>query len=147
MGFGPAAVLGVVAAGTSRPAIALVGDGAFGANPNVVATAVEMGIAPIWLVMNNSAFGTIAGLERKHYGSGYGCEFECAGAPYSPDFAAMARACGADGIRIERAEQLDPSLREAIASERPTLLDVPMRNTPVVTPGAWDIERIYHVAQ
>ena len=147
MGFGPAAVLGVVAADTGRPAIALVGDGAFGSNPNVVATAVEMGIAPIWVVMNNAAFGTIAGLERKHYGSGYGCEFYCDGSSYSPDFAAMARACGAEGIRIERAEDLRPRLSEAIASGRPTLLDVPMRNTPVETPGEWDIERIYQVAQ
>lgn len=147
MGFGPAAVLGVVAAGTRRPAIALVGDGAFGANPNVVATAVEMGIAPIWVVMNNAAFGTIAGLERKHYGTGYGCEFEADGSPFSPDFAAIARACGADGIRIERAEELEPTLRAAIASGRPTLIDVPMRNTPVATPGAWDIERIYRVVQ
>jgi len=55
---------------------------------SVVATAVEMGVAPLWVVMNNSAFGTIAGLERKHYGSGYGCEFEAGGQPYSPDFAA-----------------------------------------------------------
>jgi acetolactate synthase-1/2/3 large subunit len=59
----------------------------------------------------------------------------------------MARACGADGVRIERAEDLRPRLSEAIASGRPTLLDVPMRNTPVETPGAWDIERIYQVAQ
>lgn len=147
MGFGPAAVLGVVASGTHRPAIALVGDGAFGANPNVVATAVEMGIAPVWVVMNNSAFGTIAGLERKHYGTGYGCEFEADGAPYSPDFAALARAFGADGVRIERADELEPRLREALVSGRPTVIDVPMRNTPVATPGAWDIERIYHVAQ
>jgi acetolactate synthase-1/2/3 large subunit len=147
MGFGPAAVLGVAAAGTGRPAVALVGDGAFGANPNVIATAVEMGIAPVWVVMNNAAFGTIAGLERKHYGTGYGCEFIAADQPYSPDFAAIARAFGADGIRIERADELEPRLREAIASGRPTLLDVPMRNTPVETPGEWDIERIYQVAQ
>jgi acetolactate synthase-1/2/3 large subunit len=146
MGFGPAAVIGVVAAGRGRPAIALVGDGAFGANPNVVATAVEMGIAPIWVIMNNSAFGTIAGLERKHYGTGYGCEFQADGVEYSPDFAMMARACGARGIRIERADELEAQLRDAIASGRPTLLDVPMRNTPVATPGAWDIERIYHAA-
>jgi acetolactate synthase-1/2/3 large subunit len=147
MGFGPAAVLGVVAAGTGRPAIALVGDGAFGANPSVIATAVEMGIAPVWVVMNNSAFGTIAGLERKHYGTGYGCEFVADGEPYSPDFAAMARAFGADGIRIEQADELEPALRKAIGSGQPTLIDVPMRNTPVATPGAWDIERIYHVAR
>ena len=147
MGFGPAAVLGVVQARTGRPAIALVGDGAFGSNPSVIATAVEMGIAPVWVVMNNSAFGTIAGLERKHYGSGFGCEFVADGSPYSPDFAAMARACGADGIRIEDPDQLEPALRAACESGRPTVIDVPMRNTPVMTPGEWDIERIYQVAQ
>jgi acetolactate synthase-1/2/3 large subunit len=146
MGFGPAAVLGVAAAETGRPAVALVGDGAFGSNPSVVATAVEMGVAPLWVVMNNSAFGTIAGLERKHYGSGYGCEFEAGGQPYSPDFAAIARACGADGVRIEEPSQLESALAEARRSGRPTLIDVPMRNTPVMTPGEWDIERIYHVA-
>jgi acetolactate synthase-1/2/3 large subunit len=147
MGFGPAAVLGVASAGTGRPALALVGDGAFGSNPSVVATAVEMGVAPIWLVMNNAAFGTIAGLERKHYGTGYGCEFEADGKPYTPDFAAIARACGADGVSISSAADLAPSLRAAVASGRPTVLDVPMRNTPVMTPGEWDIERIYQVAR
>ncbi len=147
MGFGPSAVLGVVAAGTGRPAIALVGDGAFGSNPSVVATAVEMGIAPVWVVMNNAAFGTIAGLERKHYGTGFGCEFEADGSSYSPDFAALARACGAVGVAIEHADQLEGALREAVLSGRPTVIDVPMRNTPVLTPGAWDIERIYQAAQ
>lgn len=147
MGFGPAAVIGVASAATGRPAVALVGDGAFGSNPSVVATAVEMGVAPLWIVMNNAAFGTIAGLQRKHYGSGYGCEFEADGHAYTPDFAAMARACGADGVAIERADQLEPALRAALESGRPTVVDVPMRNTPVMTPGEWDIERIYQVAQ
>ena len=114
MGFGPAAVLGVVRCGHRSPGHrARRRRRLRGSNPNVVATAVEMGIAPVWVVMNNSAFGTIAGLERKHYGTGYGCEFEAEGAPYSPDFAAIARACGADGIRIERAEDLEPALRQA----------------------------------
>jgi acetolactate synthase I/II/III large subunit len=147
MGFGPAAVIGVAAAATGRPALALVGDGAFGSNPSVVATAVEMGIAPIWLVMNNAAFGTIAGLQRKHYGTGYGCEFEAGGQAYSPDFAAIARASGANDISVASADDLEPALRAALSTGRPTVLDVPMRNTPVMTPGEWDIERIYHVAQ
>lgn len=147
MGFGPAAVIGVAAAGTGRPAVALVGDGAFGSNPSVVATAVEMGVAPVWVVMNNAAFGTIAGLQRKHYGTGYGCEFSADGDPYTPDFAAIARACGADGVTIAGARELEPALRAAVRSGRPTVLDVPMRNTPVMTPGEWDIERIYQVAQ
>jgi acetolactate synthase-1/2/3 large subunit len=147
MGFGPAAVIGVAAANTGRPAIALVGDGAFGSNPSVVATAVEMGIAPVWVVMNNAAFGTIAGLQRKHYGTGYGCEFVADGRAYTPDFAAIARASGADGISVRAAAELEPALREAVRSGHPTVLDVPMRNTPVMTPGEWDIERIYQVAR
>ncbi len=146
MGFGAAAVLGVAATGTERPAIALVGDGGFGAQPNVVPTAIEMGIAPIWVVMNNASFGTIAGLERKHYGTGYGCEFEADGRAYTPDFAQWARACGAEGVKISAAEELEPALRRAVALGRPVLLDIPMENTPVPTPGSWDIERIYQVA-
>jgi acetolactate synthase-1/2/3 large subunit len=106
-----------------------------------------MGVAPVWVVMNNAAFGTIAGLQRKHYGTGYGCEFLAAGQPYTPDFAAIGRACGADGVTIRAAEELEPALRDAIRSGRPTVLDVPMRNTPVMTPGEWDIERIYQVAR
>ena len=112
-----------------------------------VATAVEMGVAPIWVVMNNAAFGTIAGLQRKHYGTGYGCEFEAEGGAYTPDFAAIGRAFGADGVTIESAEQFEPALRSALRSGRPTVLDVPMRNTQVMTPGEWDIERIYQVAR
>ncbi len=146
MGFGPAAALGVAAATKGRPVIALVGDGAFGSNPSVVPTAIEMGVAPVWVVMNNSAFGTIAGLERKHYDTGYGTEFRLDGDPYSPDFAAWARACGAAGVRIERAEELAGALEAAIAGDRPAVIDVPMQNTPVPTPGAWDIERIYQMA-
>lgn len=147
MGFGPAAALGVAVAQTGRPVIALVGDGAFGSNPSVIATAVEMGIAPVWVVMNNAAFGTIAGLQWKHYGTGFGCEFQAAGSSYSPDFAAIARACDAVGVTIERAGELEIALRDACRSGRPTVIDVPMRNTAVMTPGEWDIERIYQLAQ
>ena len=97
--------------------------------------------------MNNSAFGTIAGLQRKHYGTGYGCEFEADGATYTVDFAAMARAFGAEGVGIGSAAELEPALRGALQSARPVVVDIPMRNTPVLTPGEWDIERIYQVAQ
>jgi acetolactate synthase-1/2/3 large subunit len=147
MGFGPSAALGVAASGTDRPVVALVGDGAFSSNMSVVATAVEMGAPVVWVVMNNRAFGTIAGLERKHYGSGYGCEFEVNGEPYSPDYAAIARACGADGLSVSSADELEGMIRAACESGRPTVLDVPMRNTPVATPGEWDIERIYQSAR
>lgn len=148
MGFGPAAVLGVAKGQSDRAAIALVGDGAFGSQVNVVATAVEMGLAPIWVVMNNAAYGTIAGLQEKHYGTPYGCVFtDPDGKPYSPDFAALAESCGAVGVRVERPGQLESALRAALESDRPTVIDVAMENTPVPTPGMWDIERIYQRVQ
>jgi acetolactate synthase-1/2/3 large subunit len=143
MGFGPAAVMGAKLARPDRPCVAMVGDGAFSANPSVLATAVEQGIAAVWVVMNNRAHGTIAGLMGHHYGHCLGCEFQKDGEPYSPDFAAVARAYGAEGVRIERAEDLAPALRRALAAGRPTVLDVPMTNDPVPTAGHWDINDIY----
>jgi acetolactate synthase I/II/III large subunit len=146
MGFGAAAVLGVKTAQPHRAAVALIGDGGFGAaNPMVVATAMEAGLNVVWLVMDNAAFGTIAGLEQMHYGSSFGCTFECDGKPYRVDFAAMARACGARGVMIESADELGPALREALAADRPTVIQAPMENAPTPTPGHWDINDIYRL--
>ena len=126
-----------------RAAVALIGDGAFGSNPSVVATAMEANLPVVWVVMDNSAFGTIAGLEKMHYGWSFGCLFERNGEPYSVDYAAMARACGAGGIRINAADELGPALREALASGVPTVIQARMENAPTPTPGHWNINDIY----
>ena len=98
----------------------------------------------VWVVMDNSAFGTIAGLEEMHYGSSFGCIFECDGRPYRVDYAAMARSFGAEGIAIERAEELGPgAAAQPWPSNKPTLIQVPMENAPTPTPGHWDINDIY----
>jgi len=143
MGFGPSAVLGVKVAQPRRAAVALVGDGGFGANPSVVATAVEAGLAVVFVVMDNAGFGTIAGLEAMHYGSTYGCMFESGGSSYRVDFAAMARAMGARGQMITAAGDLGGALREALAASVPTVIQVPMENAPTPTPGHWNINDIY----
>jgi acetolactate synthase-1/2/3 large subunit len=78
-----------------------------------------------------------------HFGHALGCEFRREGEAYSPDFAAVARAYGADGVRIERAADLRPALERALEGRRPTVLDVPMTNDPVPTAGHWDINDIY----
>src|SRR6185312_7099529 len=137
MGFGPAAALVVKVAAPTRAAVALVGDGGFGANPNVVATAMEAGLNVVWVIMDNAAFGTIAGLENMHYGTTFGCVFERNGKPYRVDFAAMARAWGAHGVMVESAADLGLALREALASDRPAVVQVPMENAPTPTPGYW----------
>jgi len=144
MGFGAAAALGVKQALPDRVAIALVGDGGFcAANPTVVATAMEADLPVIWVVMDNMAFGTIAGLEAQNYGWSFGCTFQRDGKPYRVDYAAMARACGAEGVMIHKADELGPALGQALESGRPTLIQVPMNNAPTPTPGHWNINDIY----
>jgi acetolactate synthase-1/2/3 large subunit len=143
MGFGPAAVLGVKLAHPDRAAVSLVGDGGFSANPSVVATAMEADLNVVWVVMDNAGFGTIAGLESMHYDTNFGTMFTRRGAPYRVDYAAMARSCGARGVMIERADDLGPALREALAADAPTVIQAPMENAPTPTPGHWDINRVY----
>ena len=143
MGFGPAAALGVKTAQPERPVVALIGDGGFGSNVSVLATAMEANLSVVWVVMDNSAFGTIAGLEKMHYGTSFGCMFECNGQPYTVDYAAMAGAFGACGISVKQAAELGPALKEALASNLPTVIQVPMENAPTPTPGHWNINDIY----
>jgi acetolactate synthase-1/2/3 large subunit len=141
MGFGPAAAIGAKLARPDRAVLSLVGDGGFGQNPSVLATAREMDLGIIWIVMNNNAFGTIAGLQKAHYGLTYGTTFE-AGSD-APDYAAIARAYGVEGIRIESAAAFAPAVAEALRGGRPTVIDVAMVNNPTPTSGHWNILDIY----
>ena len=145
MGFGPPGALGAKLAAPDRVVVSLVGDGGFGQNPSMLTTAVELNLGIVWIVMNNNAFGTIAGLQKAHYGLTYGTTFPgSAEAPsHSPNYADIARAYGAVGVKISAAAQLLPELQKAIASAQPTVLDVPMINNPTPTTGHWNILDIY----
>jgi acetolactate synthase-1/2/3 large subunit len=144
MGFGPAAAVGVQLAQPERVVVALIGDGGMSAQLPAVPLAVERGTPVIFVVMNNRAHGTIADLQAANFGASYGCEFtDPSGQPYSPDFAAFGRSCGADGYSIAAPDELGPALLAAIANRRPAVLDVPMINEPVPTPGHWNIKDIY----
>ncbi|CAN5207543.1 biosynthetic-type acetolactate synthase large subunit [soil metagenome] len=143
MGFGAPAAIGAKMACPDKVVVALVGDGGFGQNPAMLATALEEDVAVIWIVMNNAAYGTIAGLQMAHYGTTLGCVFKKNGEPYTTDFAAIARAYGIDGVKIDSAAGFKPALQAAIASGRPTVIDVAMLNNPVPTAGHWNINDIY----
>jgi acetolactate synthase-1/2/3 large subunit len=144
MGFGGPAALGAKIAEPDRVVVALVGDGGFGQNPAVLATAYERDVAAIWVIMNNNAFGTIAGLEKAHYGTTFGTVFEKNGKPSTqPDYAAIAAAYGIDSHKVESAADFKTTLERAIASKRPFVIDVAMQNEPVPTAGHWNIMDIY----
>ena len=143
MGFGAPAALGAKIAQPDRVVVALVGDGGFGQNPAMLATAFEQDVAVVWVIMNNMAFGTIAGLEKAHYGTTFGTVFEKDGKPYSPDYAAIAKAYGIDGVKIHKAAEFRPALEKAIKAKKPFVIDVVMQNEPVPTAGHWNIMDIY----
>ena len=147
MGFGPAAVLGGKLAAPDRMVWNLTGDGGFGINPSVMATAVEQGIACTWVVMNNSAFGTIAGLENANYNTKFGTVFHTPdGESYTPHWAGVAKEYGVDSICISSADELKGALEAALAANKagkPFLVEIPMENIVVPTPGCWNINDIY----
>jgi len=143
MGFGAPAALGAKVARPDRVVVALVGDGGFGQNPAMLATAFEADIAVVWVIMNNFAYGTIAGLEKAHFGTTFGTVFEKDGKPWSPDYAAIARAYGVEGVKVTSAAEFRPALEKAIKSGKPVVIDVEMQNEPVPTAGHWNIMDIY----
>ncbi|MCX7779455.1 MAG: thiamine pyrophosphate-binding protein [Negativicutes bacterium] len=143
MGFGSPAALGAKIAAPDRVVVSLIGDGGFGQNPAVLATAAVENIPAVFVIMNNRAFGTIAGLEKAHYDTTFGTLFEKDGQPYSPDYAAIAKAYGVEGEKIQSAAEFKPALERAIKSNKPYVLDVTMINNPVPTAGHWNIMDIY----
>jgi acetolactate synthase-1/2/3 large subunit len=143
MGFGGAAAIGAKIAQPGQVVVALIGDGGFGQNPSLLSTAYHENVAVVWVIMNNDAFGTIAGLEKAHYDTTFGTVFKKDGKSTSPDYAAIARAYGVEGVKIESAEQFKPALENAIKANRPVVIDVAMINNPVPTDGHWNILDIY----
>ena len=127
MGFGVSGILGAKLARPERPCVSICGDGGFMMTPHVLATAVEYDIPAVWVVWNNFAWGAIRDIqygmfEGREIGTGF-----YAGAnrtPYNPDFAALARAHGADGVTVKDSRDFEGALEAAVASGKPCLLDV-----------------------
>jgi acetolactate synthase I/II/III large subunit len=148
MGFGPAGILGAKLAAPDRPCVAICGDGGFSMVPHVLCTAVEYDISAVWVVWNNFAWAAIRDIQ---YGLFEGREIGTAfyqgdnRRPYNPDFAAWARAAGAEGIKVERSEDFAGALEHAIGLNRPCLLDVHVdaEVRPPAT-GTWALPPIPH---
>src|SRR5215813_6913465 len=126
MGFGVAGALGAKLAAPDRPCVSVCGDGAFFMHASVLGTAVEYEIPVVWVVWNNYAYASIRGLQRGYLdGRELATDFRHphTGAPYNPDFAAMARSAGIDGVRVDRTADLGDAVRAGIATGRPYLID------------------------
>jgi acetolactate synthase-1/2/3 large subunit len=143
MGFGVCGALGAQLAAPDRPVVAVVGDGGFTMAPYVLCTAVEYQLPVVWIIWNNFAWGAIRDLQ---YGLFDGREIGTAfyngatGESYNPDFAAWARACGADGMTVKRPQELAAAVELALKNKRPCVIDVHVdANVRPPSTGTWQL--------
>jgi thiamine pyrophosphate-dependent acetolactate synthase large subunit-like protein len=97
----------------------LVGDGGFLMNNQELATAVETKLAIPVIIMNDSGYGAIRHIQGRMCQGRY-----IASNWISPDFVQIANGFGADGSLITKPEDIEPALRSALKSDKPTILDV-----------------------
>jgi acetolactate synthase-1/2/3 large subunit len=119
IGWGFPMALGARMAAEERTVYCIAGDGGFGHAWSELETARRNGLDVTLLVLNNGVLGYQQHAEDAHYGGHTeACEFT------SVDHAAIARACGCTGIRVESAHGLGAALDEARGSDGPVLIDI-----------------------
>jgi acetolactate synthase I/II/III large subunit len=108
-----------------RQVIAINGDGAYGINAMEVDTAVRHGAKAVFIVSNNAGWN----IERFDQDTNYGGRVVGTTLRHS-DYAAMARALGAHGERVEKPEDLEGAIRRALENA-PAVVDVVTSQTVV----------------
>ncbi len=125
LGVGVPFAVAAALAHPGRQVISINGDGAFGINAMEIDTAVRHGARCVFIVSNNAAWN----IERFDQDTNYGGRVVGTTLRHS-DYAGMARALGAHGERVERAEDLAGALQRALANA-PALIDVVTSQTVV----------------
>ncbi len=120
--FGPMAghtngALGVKVAQPDRTVVVGCGDGCYSLSGFELMTAVENDIPVIWVVFDDNQFKLIKLYQLSAYGRSALVEFQ------NPDFAAYARACGADGYAVDDEDEFEQAFAAALASGRPSVID------------------------
>lgn len=117
MGYGVPAAVAAKVADPGRPAVYMGGDGDFLMNGQELATAVQYGLDPVFIIVDNAGYGTIrTHQERRFPGRVAGTALR------NPDFAAVARGYGAHGETVERTEAFAPALDRALAQGRAAVI-------------------------
>jgi acetolactate synthase-1/2/3 large subunit len=117
------AVPGAIAAKLAYPdrkVVAVTGDAGFMMNSQEIETALRIGTPFVILIWNDSEYGLITWHQLRRFGRPSHVRFK------NPDFVKYAESFGAKGYRVERAQELIPILREALAEKTVTIVDCPV---------------------
>jgi len=141
MGFGVCGVLGAKLAAPDRPCIAVCGDGGFSMAPHVLSTAVEYDIPAVWVVWNNFGWTSIRDIQAGMFGGReIGTMFRKGAERYNPDFAAMARSYGVEGMTVTNGRDFKDALSHAVGLGRPVLIDAHVNgDIHLPSTGAWQL--------
>ncbi len=121
IGCGLPLALGAKAAAPNRPVVALCGDGGFLLNPGELATAVQEELGVVVVLCNDATYTAVKNAQHNRYESRY-----IATDLRAPDYVMMAYAFGADGVRVGNPDALREALADALAANRPALIEVTM---------------------
>jgi acetolactate synthase I/II/III large subunit len=135
MGFGFPASIGAKAAMPDVPVVDIAGDGSFNMTENSLAVSVLDNLPVIVFLMNNYMLGMVAQWQRTFYNRRYmGVDQHSC-----PDYAKIANAYGAQGIKVQSIQDLEKALRLAIKTNVATVIDIPIDPEedvyPFVAPG------------
>ncbi len=122
MGFGFPAALGAQAAYPDRLVLCVAGDGSVQMNIQELATAVVCELPVKVVIINNRYHGMVRQWQDLFYEGRYASSY----LDVVPDFVKLAEAYGAVGLRAEKVAELDDVLREAVSSDKPVIVDVPV---------------------
>jgi len=121
MGYGLPAAVAAQLIHPERVVVCFTGDGDFVMSSPELATAVQYDLPIVVLLVNNGMYATIRmHQERQFPGRVVGTDLE------NPDFPALARAYGAHGERVERTDDFEAAFDRALASGRPSVLELPV---------------------
>ena len=135
MGYGLGASIGAKVGMPEKLVFNIAGDGCFRMNMNEIATAARSDVPVIQVVLNNHVLGMVRQWQNLFYGKRYSATV----LEDQVDFVKLAEAMGARGCRITKREEVEPAVKEAIASGRPTVIDCMIGCDdmvfPMVSPG------------
>jgi len=123
-GYAFPAAMGAKVGAPDRPAVAYVGDGAWGMSLNEMMTCVRENIPVTAVVFNNQQWGA----EKKNQVDFYSDRFVGTNLN-NPSFAELSRAMGGDGIKVSKAEEVGPALKSLIDGGKPGVLEVMVSKT------------------
>ncbi|PIE56298.1 MAG: acetolactate synthase, large subunit, biosynthetic type [Desulfobulbus propionicus] len=119
MGYGLPAAIGAQIAYPDLPVIDVAGDGSIQMNIQELATAIQYG-TPIKIAILNNAF---LGMVRQWQELFYNRRYAATHMDHTPDFVALAQAFGAVGLRASKKEEVEPVIREALATDNVVIMD------------------------